>query len=113
MKSSTSLLSLLIVGYPMLGFANGGPVAWTGGTAGGGIAPQQQTEISLMSEDLQITADSDMNHYQVNAKYVLSNPGAAQKVKYGVPVVWVDEEGMGEEKPRNKKKEGEKAAKTV
>lgn len=70
-------------------WANGGPVAWTQGKPSGGIAPQQENAIELVREDLEISV-LDLNRYSVEASYLLSNPVAAKRVKYGVPLYWVE-----------------------
>lgn len=69
-------------------FANGGPVDWTEGTPQGGVALKQETKIRLMTEDLSIKLDRDLDHYQVTAVYWLNNPGAATSVNFGVPMQW-------------------------
>lgn len=69
--------------------ANGGPVEWTKGKPVGGIVPRQENAIELVREDLEITVN-DFNTYTVEANYLLSNPDAARRVKYGVPLYWVE-----------------------
>ena len=68
--------------------ANGGPVDWTEGTPQGGFALKQQTKIRLMTEDLSIKLDKDLDHYQVIAVYWLNNTGGPTGLTFGVPMQW-------------------------
>ncbi len=111
MRSQLTVLGIL--GLSSICFANGGPVAWTGGTGGGGVAPQVQNDIALIREDLRIDLEEDLNHYRVRADYLLSNAGAGQKITYGVPIVWVNEEGIEGSGAKKVTAEGKKAAKSI
>ena len=73
---------------PIKAFANGGPVDWTEGTPQGGLALKQETKVRLMTEDLSIKLDKDLDHYQVTAVYWLNNTGASTDVNFGVPMQW-------------------------
>jgi len=85
------LLVLALIVLPTMGLANGGPVSWTGETFFGGVVPDNDTGIELVSEYLRIVLDDDAQHYDVAATYILSNPGEPRTVTFGVPIVWSDE----------------------
>jgi hypothetical protein len=68
--------------------ANGGPSDWTEVSARGGLAPKQSTTVKLRSEDLTIVIDPDGTHFEVAAKYLLSNADAESTVRYSVPLLW-------------------------
>lgn len=91
MKKTITLFGgvLLLAAWSGCG-ANGGPVDWTAGKPSGGIAPKQQSSIELVREDLEISI-LDFNTYAVEANYLMSNPVAAARVTYGVPLYWVEE----------------------
>jgi hypothetical protein len=54
----------------------------------GGLVPRQKTTVRLRSEELTIAIDPDGSHYDVSAKYLLSNPDAETTVRFGVPLLW-------------------------
>ncbi|HEX7507996.1 MAG TPA: hypothetical protein VF550_14555 [Polyangia bacterium] len=70
--------------------ANGGPTEWTVGSVRGGLVPRQNTTVRLRSEELTIAIDPDGKHYDVAAKYLLSNADPEATVRYGVPLLWAD-----------------------
>jgi hypothetical protein len=80
-----SALALLLA-VPLAALANGGPVGSNHSAPGGGIAPRQESEVLLVSEDLWISIDPDSVHYRVRASYVLANPGKDRIIRYGVPL---------------------------
>ncbi|HMF41054.1 MAG TPA: hypothetical protein VKQ32_10175 [Polyangia bacterium] len=82
------LIALSGVGLASDVLANGGPVDWTEAGARGGLVPKQQTTVRLRSEDLTIAIDPDGKHYDVSAKYLLSNAGDETTIRYGVPLLW-------------------------
>lgn len=84
----SSVLFLLVTAIPALARANGGPVAWTDATAGGGITPVSQATISLTQEQLALRIEDDARHYRARACYWLANPGAAKTVDFGVPLLY-------------------------
>jgi hypothetical protein len=75
--------------------ANGGPSDGTEVGARGGLTPRQSTTVKLGSEELTITVDPDGKHYDVSAKYLLSNPGPETTVRYGVPLLFADDAPKG------------------
>ena len=79
---------VLLLLKPATAMANGGPVDWTEGTPQGGFAPKQQAKIRLMTEDLSIKLDKDLDHYQVTAVYWLNNSGGPTDLHFGVPMQW-------------------------
>jgi hypothetical protein len=72
--------------------ANGGPVDWTRSGLRGGIVAKQANSARLRSEDLTITVDPDGKHYDVSAKYLLSNAEADAVVRFGVPLLWMEDD---------------------
>ena len=64
MSSAMIVLSVAPVGDT---FANGGPVAWTKGTAVGGVAPKNESAVRLLREELHIILLPDLDHYAVKA----------------------------------------------
>ncbi len=82
------LIAICITLLPTAAYANGGPVAWTDATGGGGISPITNSDISLTSERLNLVVEDDARHFRAHACYMLSNPKRAQTVKYGVPLLW-------------------------
>lgn len=84
------ILTALALTTLSVSHANGGPVDWTKGKPVGGIVPRQENAIELIREDLEITI-TDFNTYSVEANYLLSNPDTVRRVKYGVPLYWVEQ----------------------
>jgi len=80
-------LTIAIVAFPVLSFANGGPVAWDEGAPTGGVAPINEKGIGLVREELVLSVLDDMNHYTVSATYHL-RVDEPKKVKFGVPLNW-------------------------
>lgn len=107
--------TLLFSLFSAAAFANGGPVAWSGGSARGGIEPRQSSRIELVEEALELKLLPDREHYEVRAEYTLRNPDVARAVDYGVPIAWTDEDGEAIGMPRKKfrAQEGRKAAQSV
>jgi hypothetical protein len=54
----------------------------------GGLVPRQKTTVRLRAEELAIAIDPDGTHYDVSAKYLLSNPDAETTVRFGVPLLF-------------------------
>lgn len=75
--------------------ANGGPVEWSVASGTGGLAPVE-VEVALLAEDLRIAIAGDGRHFDVVARYELSNPGRARRVTFGVPVSWTLHEPFAE-----------------
>jgi len=94
--------------FPAWSLANGGPVAWSGGTARGGVAPLQSSQVELLEESLELKLLPDRKHFAVKAEYRLRNPGPETEVEYGVPITWADEGGKTPPSA-----EGKEAAKSV
>lgn len=81
-------VGLLLLAAHSPAAANGGPVEWTQATVVGGFRPTTETQVQLVREDLDIRLADDLRYYQVRARYLLSNPKRARKVRWGVPVAW-------------------------
>ena len=106
------LVVLFVTLLPGTVFANGGPVAWTNATGGGGIGPIANTDIALVSERLNLVVEDDARHFRARACYMLSNPKQAQTVKYGVPLLW-STDPYGEKPTTAPSKEAIAAAKSI
>jgi hypothetical protein len=106
------LVTLFVAALPSAALANGGPVAWTDATGGGGIAPTTSTDISLTSERLTLVVEDDARHFRARACYMLSNPKQAQTVKYGVPLLW-STDPFGEEVDTKPGESAAAAAKSI
>src|SRR5512139_2744441 len=76
----------VLVLFPAVAFANGGPVAWNEPGPLGGVQPIDEHDVRLVSEDLTLTVADSGQSYRAEAHYVLSNPGGARKIVFGVPV---------------------------
>lgn len=79
-----SLLVLLLA--PLSAWSNGGPDGWNPPSGLGDGAPDGSVTVRLLREDLRLVVGDDPNRYDVEARYQLSNPGAAVRVRYRVPV---------------------------
>jgi hypothetical protein len=58
----------------------------------GGLVPKQRTNIRLRSEDLAISLDPDGEHYDLAAKYLLANTAGEATVRFGVPLLFIDDD---------------------
>lgn len=85
------LIALAGAGVASRVLANGGPVDWTRSGARGGLVPKQTNSVRLRSEDLAIAIDPDGKHFDVSAKYLLANADAEATVRFGVPLLWMDD----------------------
>jgi hypothetical protein len=83
-------LSVVVLVAASQVLANGGPTDGTELGVRGGVVPKQSTTIRLRSEDLTIAINPDGKHYDVSAKYLLSNADAETTVRFGVPLLWMD-----------------------
>jgi len=81
--------------------ANGGPVEYMpdpepdrGGR--GGIQPLEETTVHLVAERLRLTTnDHRLGLWDVQAEYILDNPGPPKTVLFGVPTRWrLETEGL-------------------
>ena len=54
----------------------------------GGLVPRQKTTVRLRAAELTIAIDPDGDHYDISAKYLLSNPDAETTVRFGVPLLF-------------------------
>lgn len=88
MASRVRLAPLALILLSSLAWPNGGPVAWNEPAGAGDGSPLAQSSVALVSEDLKITVGASPDVYDVEASYILSNPGAATTVRYGVPITW-------------------------
>lgn len=88
------ILILFFVSVPFQLYANGGPVEWTDVTPMSGVSLQQNTDISLLKEDLHIKLLDDLEHYKVDATYTLKNNGDNKILEYGVPITWFSEDQL-------------------
>jgi hypothetical protein len=64
------------------------PVAWSGPSARGDLAPVEPTAVRLLSERLQVRLEEDGRHYRVLAEYLLANPGPPVELPLTVPLRW-------------------------
>ncbi len=96
MSRSPSRLPLLLLLASPAALPNGGPVAWSPPTGMGDGSPQVSARVRLVREDLHLKIGADPDVYEVEARYVLSNPGAPVRVRYGVPLTWADEQAEDE-----------------
>lgn len=103
MTFRVAVAATLVALLPLSARANGGPVAWTGPTGTGGIAPVENSTIRLVSEHLLIRLFDDGGAFDVEADYVLSNPGPAKRLLYGVPVDF-GPGGGGDDTPKERAK---------
>jgi len=96
-------------------WANGGPVAWSGGSARGGIRPKVASSIELREERLSLAVKPDGKQFSVKAVYRLFNPKPPEALSYGVPLGWneVDAESAATGTNKDKKIEAKKAAASV
>jgi len=85
------LIALSGVAFASDVLANGGPVDWTRAGLRGGLVPKQSNAVRLRTEDLAITIDPDGSHYDVSAKYLLANTDAEATIRFGVPLLWMDD----------------------
>ena len=90
-RFGVALIALAGGGFASDVLANGGPVDWTRSGARGGLVPKQTNTVRLRSEDLAIAIDPDGKHYDVSAKYLLANADAETTVRFGVPLLWMDD----------------------
>ena len=81
------MLVTLMCSLISLTFANGGPVELSEPSVSGGVVLMDAKNISLESEDLEISV-LDTRNYSVKAEYVL-NSKKKQTVQYGVPIQWL------------------------
>lgn len=71
---------------------------WNGPAGMGDGGPTVLARVKLIKEDLSLKMGSDPNGYDVEARYVLSNPGAPATVSYVVPLTWSSpDEGQADE----------------
>ncbi|MGC6510393.1 MAG: NADase-type glycan-binding domain-containing protein [Myxococcota bacterium] len=76
----------LCFGLSSVALANGGLVDVTEPAASGGVVLKQSTDVTLVSEKLNLTL-LDGSTYDVDARYTLSS-AKAQTVVYGIPLAW-------------------------
>lgn len=76
----------VLVFFPAVALANGGPVASNEPGPLGGVQPIAERNVRLVSEDLTLTIAESGQSYRAEARYVLANPGGPRKVAFGVPV---------------------------
>lgn len=68
--------------------AAAGPVAWSGPSARGDLAPAAPTAVRLLSERLAIRLEEDGRRYRVLAEYLLSNSGPPVELPVAIPLGW-------------------------
>jgi len=64
------------------------PVAWSGPSGRGDLAPIAPTVVRLLSERLLVQLEEDGRRYRVLAQYTLANPGPPVELALAVPLQW-------------------------
>ena len=95
-----ALVSALLALTSSLAWANGGPVKWTSPGPQGSLAADKPDGLVLKSEDLSLRI-LDAYSFKAHAVYHLekTKPGPA-KVKFGLPLTWVEDPWAEERDPK-------------